>query len=105
MPHSCSLPVYLDESQAKMLAGGVVFSGLSYVCANLASKLDINTADSALSVAPLSALLCCFLFYFLTLIERMYAISFSIFSRLIKTWIASLFCAATSTFSVSIYLI
>ena len=49
-----------------MLAGGVVFYGVSYACANLASKLDINTADLALSVAPLSATVCCVLFYALT---------------------------------------
>jgi len=91
--------------QAKILAGGVVFYGVGYVCANIASKLGINAADFALRVAPLSALLSCFLFYSLMLVERLYATSSSIFSRLIQTWVASLFSAAALSLSVSINII
>lgn len=90
---------------AKMLMGGCVFYSVSYVCARLASNLDISTADFAASIAPLSALLCCFLFYCLTLTERMYSSSPSILGSFTQTLIASLFSAVALTFSLSIHII
>jgi hypothetical protein len=85
--------------------GGCVFYGVSYVCARFASSLNISSADFGVGVAPLSALLCCFLFYSVTLAERMYSSSPSMLSRLAQTWIASLFSAVALTFSISIHLI
>ena len=91
--------------KARLLLGGVILYGVAYGCASLTSKLEVNAPDFAFSVAPVSALISCLLFYCLTLAERTYATSKSIFSTWIQTWIASMFSATAITFSLSIHVI
>jgi nucleoside recognition membrane protein YjiH len=91
--------------KTRLLLGGAIFYGAAYACASFAGNLEVNASNFTLSVAPVSALISCLLFYCLVLAERTYATSVSTLSRWIQTWIASLFSATALTFSLSINVI